>query len=172
MSEIIIDNQQKYENYKEQFKRLNRSLSNGFYLEAMFIAYAIIEDRTESILRHGELWEAYLKKRKGKDPTLNSKITYIQGQVNGNNKLLHRYFSDDLLEQILQWKEDRNRLIHALLQQSLAHNEVRAIAERGDALVKKLRTQCGKYNRAVDLQKEKLPPTPSPRYQKNICGER
>ena len=51
-----IANQQKYENYKEQFKRLNRALANGFNLEAMFIEYAILEDRTESILRHAEQW--------------------------------------------------------------------------------------------------------------------
>ena len=39
-------NIQKYENYKEQMKRLDRALTNGFNLEAMFIEYAIMEDRT------------------------------------------------------------------------------------------------------------------------------
>ena len=53
MDETIIDNHLKYENYKEQFRRLNKALANGFNLEAMFIEYAIMEDRTESILRHG-----------------------------------------------------------------------------------------------------------------------
>lgn len=28
---------EKYENYREQFKRLNKALANGFNLEAMFI---------------------------------------------------------------------------------------------------------------------------------------
>ena len=37
----MTDNQQKYLNYKEQFKRLNRAIANGFNLEAMFIAYSI-----------------------------------------------------------------------------------------------------------------------------------
>ena len=46
------ENQLKYENYREQFKRLNSALHSGFNLEAMFIEYAILEDRTESILRH------------------------------------------------------------------------------------------------------------------------
>ena len=53
-SAVPADNMQKYENYKEQFKRLNRALASGFSLEAIFISYAILEDRTESILRHGE----------------------------------------------------------------------------------------------------------------------
>ena len=59
MTEQAIDNQQKYENYTEQFRRLNKALANGFNLEAMFIAYAIMEDRTESILRHAGYWDAY-----------------------------------------------------------------------------------------------------------------
>ena len=39
-----ITNTQKYENYKEQFKRLKRALNEGFNLEAIFIEYAILED--------------------------------------------------------------------------------------------------------------------------------
>ncbi len=145
------ENQLKYENYREQFKRLNSALNNGFNLEAMFIEYAIMEDRTESLLRHAEKWDAYLKKRGKNEPTLNSKIVYIQKQVESNRKdLLHRYFSDDLLNQILVWKEDRNRLIHALLKQQLEHNEVTELAAEGKRLVDELRNRANKYNRAID----------------------
>ena len=41
-------NQQKYENYRVQSRRLAGALRSGFYLEAVFIEYAIIEDRLES----------------------------------------------------------------------------------------------------------------------------
>jgi hypothetical protein len=75
--ETVIDNQQKYENYKEQFRRLNKAFANGFNMEALFIEYAIMEDRTELILRYAGLWEAYLKKRGNRGPTINSKIFYI-----------------------------------------------------------------------------------------------
>ena len=80
----MISGRQKYNNYKEQFKRLNRALSNGFNLEAMFIEYAIIEDRTESILHHAERWEQYMKRRKGRGATLDSKVKYIQNCANSN----------------------------------------------------------------------------------------
>ena len=154
--EKAIDNQQKYENYAEQFRRLNRALANGFDLEAMFITYAIMEDRTESVLRHGGYWDSYLKKRKGKDPTINSKITYIQGKANSCDKLMHKYFSDDLLERILAWKNERNRLIHALLQQRLEHNEIGKIATEGEVLVKTLRSRASSYNRAVEKVRKTL----------------
>ena len=148
-----IDNQQKYENYKEQFQRLNKALANGFNLEAMFIEYAIMEDRTESILHHAELWDAYIKSRKGHEPTINSKVQYIQKRAENKKDLLHRYFSDDLLERVLAWKEERNRLIHALLKQQFEHNEIAVLATKGDELVKALRSKSGSYNRAIEKAK-------------------
>lgn len=156
MVESPFENQLKYANYKEQFKRLNKALVNGFNLEAMFIEYAIMEDRTESILRHAGHWEAYMKKRKGKDPTINSKITYIRGKVNSDDKHLSKYFSDDLLDKVLIWKDERNRLIHALLKQELAHNEVKNLAAQGNELVKALRSRANSHNRAIEKVKEKL----------------
>ena len=150
------ENQRKYENYREQFKRLNSALRSGFNLEAMFIEYAIMEDRTESILRHADKWESYLNRRGNISPTLNSKVNYIKKQMQANQKeLLNRYFADDLLEKILSWKDERNRLIHALLKQDLAHNEVRALAEQGKELAEELRNRAGNYNRAADRRKAK-----------------
>ena len=148
-----IENQLKYENYKEQIKRLNSALAHGFNLEGMFIEYAIMEDRTESILRHADKWDAYMKKQNGRDPTINTKVKYIQKLAAFNNDLLHRYFSDDLLNKILIWKDERNRLIHALLIQQFEHNEVSALAGQGKQLVDELRKRAGNYNRAIDRRK-------------------
>lgn len=110
-----------------------------------------MEDRTESILRHGSLWDAYLKNHKY--ITINSKITYIRKRMESGDKLLKKYFSDDLLEQVLLWKDKRNRLIHALLKQQLAHNEVSELASQGNELVKTLRSRAGSYNRTVEKTK-------------------
>lgn len=153
MMEQIDGNQLKYNNYREQFKRLNRALANGFNLEAMFIEYAIMEDRTESILRHADMWEAYLKSRKGREPNIDSKIRYIQKRAENKKDILHRYFSDDLLEKVLLWKSERNRLIHALLKQQLVHNEVKELAVQGNDLVKAVRTRSSNYNRAIEKAK-------------------
>ena len=153
MENTVIDNRQKYENYTEQFRRLNKALANGFNLEAMFIEYAILEDRTESILRHAELWDAYLKSRKGREPNIATKITYIQKRAENKSDLLHKYFADGLLAKILVWKDERNRLIHALLKQQFAHHEISALAAEGNELVRALRTRTSGYNRAADKSK-------------------
>lgn len=144
------ENMLKHENYKEQFKRLNRALLNGFNLEAMFIEYAIMEDRTESILRHADMWDAYLKHRKGRGPNIDSKIRYIKKRAENKKDILYKYFSDDLLEQILMWKDERNRLIHALLKQELYHNEILELAEKGNILVKTLKSRSINYNRKLE----------------------
>lgn len=148
MAENLSENQLKYKNYKEQFKRLNRALANEFNLEAMFIEYAILEDRTESVLRHAGLWDAYIKSRKGRDPGIDSKIRYIKKAAENRKSILHRYFSDDLLDQILIWKDERNRLIHTLLKQNLTAEEVTTLATQGNELVKAIRSRASLCNRA------------------------
>ena len=149
------ENQLKYENYREQFKRLNNALNNGFNLEAMFIEYAIMEDRTESILLHSDQWEDYLRSRRGQRPTIDSKIRYIKKRAEEKKSLLNKYFSDDFLDQILTWKDERNRLIHALLKQQLEHNEISLLAAQGKQLVDELRKRAGNYNRAAERRRAK-----------------
>lgn len=153
--ETIISNQLKHKNYKEQFQRLNKALSNGFNLEAMFIEYAIIEDRTESALRHAELWNAYLKSRRGREPNIDSKIRYLQKAAENKKSILNKYFADELLDSVLLWKDERNRLIHALLKQEPAHNEIMDPAQRGKELTVALRNRVGNCNRTIERQKGK-----------------
>ena len=149
------DNMLKYENYREQFGRLKKALASGFNLEAVFIEYAILEDRTESILRHADKWEAYLKSLKGRQAKLDTKIKYIQKLAEQKRSLPNRYFSGDLLDRVLEWKEDRNRLIHALMKQQLAHGEIGEVAAQGKSLADELRKRAGNFNRAADRQNEK-----------------
>ena len=152
--EVLSPNMQKYHNYQNQFSRLNKALKAEFYLEAIFISYAIIEDRTESILRHTGKWEAYEKSRKGRGSTLDSKITYIQKIAEEKKSLCHKYLADGTLQQIREWKEERNRMIHALLKQSLADGELAALAQTGKDLACALRTKTGNLNRAIQRAAE------------------
>ena len=147
---LTATNIQKYENYREQFIRLKKALDSKFFLEAIFIEYTIIEDRTESILRHAGKWDAYMKKRGGREVTLNSKVTYINGQVASGDKVFKKYFSDSLLQNILEWKETRNQLIHALLKQSLTAEYLADIAYQGNELTRLLRNRTNSFNKAIE----------------------
>ena len=152
---MTTENQLKYENYKEQFKRLDKALKNGFNLEAIFIEYSIIEDRTESILKHAEKWEAYLKKRGRYPVTLDSKIKYISSFARERGSLLNRYFSDELLADILEWKDERNSLMHALMKQSLTTEDLQTVALKGKDFARKLANKTTSYRRAVERKRSK-----------------
>ena len=155
--ENLAPNMQKFRNYQTQFTRLNKALREEFYLEAIFIAYAIIEDRTESILRHTGKWEAYEKSRKGRNATIDSKIRYIQKIAEDKKSLAHRYLADGTLQRIWEWKEERNRMIHALLKQALADGELAALANTGKELACNLRTKVNNLNRAIKRMEETAP---------------
>lgn len=48
----VADNYEKHDTYKHLMERYNRAHRNEFYLEALWIAYAMIEDRTSAFLFH------------------------------------------------------------------------------------------------------------------------
>ena len=126
MSEIKLSpNIQKQLNYREQFKRLDKALNNNFYLEALFIEYAIMEDRTESILRYEG---NEIKVKEGSFISINRKLDKIKKIAEQRKSLPERYFSDNLIECIQLWKDERNRMIHALMKQSLTTEELTELA--------------------------------------------
>ena len=148
MSHAPITGQEKYRNYKEQFDRLNKALKNEFYLEAIFIEYAILEDRTESVLHHACLWDSYMKGQKMAN--IGTKLTFIKNKASAKSCTLHPYFSDDLLDQLRDWKNRRNPLIHDLLNQKLGDEDLKNLALDGSRLVRILRTRATAHNRAAD----------------------
>ena len=144
-----VDNMQKYANYKEQMGRLKKALNSQFYLEAIFIEYAILEDRVESMLRHSGVF------RPDKHNTLNKKLNRLSELQRNKTGLAKKYFTEDLLSAIHDWKNERNIMIHALLKQSLHTEDLQAIAERGQALVKTVSSKVSSYNRALDRAAKK-----------------
>ena len=151
----MTDNRQKYLNYKEQFKRLNRAIASGFNLEAMFIAYSIMEDRSESVLKHAGKYDRYIKKRGDRNPTIESKIKEIQKCRSNRKDLMYRYFSDDLLDKIRDWKEERNRMVHALLKQELTSEELENLALQGKEYARQFCNRATNYRRALERVKNK-----------------
>lgn len=151
----MTDNQQKYLNYKEQFKRLNRAIASGFNLEAMFIAYSIMEDRSESVLKHSGKYDRYIEKLKGRNPSIDSKIKEILKCRSNRKDLMYCYFSDELLDNILVWKEERNRMIHALLKQELTSEELENLALQGKEYARQFCNRATNYRRALERAKNK-----------------
>ncbi len=141
------DNMLKYENYKEQNKRLTKALQNEFYLEAVFIEYAIMEDRTESILRY----EGNTINSNG-FVSIDRKITKIEKIAENKKGLARKYFTIEFMEQIRTWKNKRNGLIHALIKKNTTTQELIDLAEEGRQITKELCRLSTNYKRAVIRQ--------------------
>ena len=111
----------------------------------MFIAYAIMEDRTESILSYegNEI-------NSDRFVSINRKLKKIKQLAERNNSLPERYFSDTLIDEILEWKEERNSLMHALMKQSLTTEDLKIVALKGKDLARKLANKATSYRRAVE----------------------
>lgn len=144
------ENQLKYDNYKEQFKRLDKAIKSCFYLEAMFIAYAIMEDRSDSILSY-EGNEIHSKSYTSIDRKL-KKIKKISEQ---KNSLPARYFKASLIDDILDWKEKRNHYMHALMKGVLTTEELYDMAAEGRMLARELANKATNYRRAVERKHAK-----------------
>lgn len=145
-----ITNMEKYGNYKEQMGRLKKAMDNHFLLEALFIEYAIMEDRCESILRHSGVFNPE------KHDTINKKLNRIAELARNKKALIRKYISDELIEEIKGWKEERNRLIHALMKQSLTSEELEQIAAQGQQIVKTLCSKTTSYKRALEREQKRM----------------
>ena len=146
------ENVQKYENYREQFIRLDKALKAGFNLEAIFIEYAILEDRASSILRYEN---NSIKPRGNRPPSIDAKLRKIKAIAREKKSLPNKYFQDEFIDQIVGWKEERNRMIHALLGQVLTTEELVSLAEEGKKLARELSNKAGNYKRAVERRDKK-----------------
>ncbi len=148
--ETISSNIQKYENYREQMGRLKKALKSSFYLEAISIEYAILEDRAKSVLVHSNV---YNENKHGNG--INRKLNKIKDMSRKNKSLPQKYFSEELIQSIKEWCNARNNLIHALLNQSLHTEDLIEVAQNGEILVKMLSNKANCYKRALEKQLQK-----------------
>lgn len=66
-----------------------------------------------------------------------------------------RYFSDSIIQDIFDWKADRNKMIHALMNQELSTDILKNIAISGEDAAKRLCTKSTCYKRALERKKNK-----------------
>ena len=144
-----ITNSQKHDAYTEQMGRLNRALKSEFYLEAIFIEYAVVEDRIESVLRHSG------KFNPEKHNTLDKKLSKLSEMQRAKNGLVRKYFSDELIRTIYDWKSRRNPMVHALMKQQLHTSDLASLAFDGQTLIKTLSVKTRSYNNMIAKQSQK-----------------
>lgn len=157
-----ITNMEKYKNYKTQLQRLKRAMDSKFYLEAIVIEYAIMEDRMKSILSHEGNENIPWK--------ISEKINRIK-RHSKQNILIGRYFANDLkgkrnlLDEIVTWLNNnynvsnnsvcRNSIIHNLLGIITTTDKLCEMAKQGKILCKDLCNRANCYKRMLERRNAK-----------------
>lgn len=137
-----MNNYEKNLKYRSLHETLTRALNSEFYYEAIFIEYAIMEDRTDSILRHANVII--------NEPTLNNKIKAIKFNRAFKDEYIKKHLTFELLDSVKQWKNKRNELIHDLVTISYSNEEIKKFALEGKEIVKKLSNKSTLVNNYFD----------------------
>ena len=134
---------EKYEAYRSMNENLSKAMRAGFYYQAIFIEYAILEDRCTSVLRHAGV--KYLDS-KGHEIRLSDKLKKMRNNPVFTAHFVRQRITCELLDRIEEWKRERDRLIHALAKIQYNHKSVRSIAEEGQELVRILSNKIKSVN--------------------------
>ena len=146
LMEKIISNDEKYDTYRNLMVRLKVSLKTKFWYEAIFIEYAILEDRLCSVISHSG----------GKPKKNMAKNTEtIRIFVHNQESNVERFFTEEMLDNLDKWRSKRNKLIHSLTGFLYNNEAVKIIAEEGDILTREFADQATKYRKYRNRKAER-----------------
>ena len=144
-----MKNYKKNQSYRELMEDLALAIEKEFYYEAIFIEYAIFEDRTESLIRHSKL-EHDLKP---KEFNLFNKINLIKNAQEFKSFYCNKHEIVKILNEVNDWREIRNKLIHDLVNTEFTSDDIKEIATKGYELVTKLNNKSTLVNDYFDQLK-------------------
>ena len=142
-----MKNYQKKEKYSELMEKLKKSVEEEFYYESIFIIYAVLEDRTESILKHANI---KVTKENNKVLTLNEKLNRISNEDIFNEEYIKKHLPKDIISKIHLWKNKRNILIHDLVNTEYNSEEIKELAIEGYELIKLINNKSTLINKHND----------------------
>lgn len=144
-----MKNYKKNQTYRELMEDLKLAVEKEFYYEAIFIEYAIFEDRTESLIRHSKI-EHNLS---DKEFTLHNKIKVMKYSSEFKSFYCNKHEILKLLIDVDNWRDKRNKLIHDLVNTELTYDDIKEIAIKGYELVNKLNNKSTLVNDYFDNKK-------------------
>lgn len=144
-------NMEKYEAYKSMMVNLTKALKAGFYYKAIFIEYAIVEDRCLSLLQSAEV---KVVDNRGHIIKLSTKINKLRTHKAFVSSFVREKLPSDFLDEVENRKRDRDTLIHKLADIPYAPESVKSIAQHGRDIVRQLDNKVKSIQRYLKKQKE------------------
>ena len=147
----MISNDEKHDIYVRLKVKLKKALSSGFWLEACMIEYAIIEDRTASILYHAGITD------KGWEKKLVNKLNSIEHQIGKKHPIISKKVSVETINKIREWKDSRNDAVHRACIIRFDEDAFRILAEEGKKLMESISSDAKKVSRQAANKTRKDP---------------
>ncbi len=123
----------KQKTYAEQKIRLRRARAGGFFYEAILIEYAMMEDRTESLLRHAGIKTV---NNNGNPFMISEKLRKIEGNPKFHDPFIRKRLNVELIERVRKWKKDRDDLTHGLMKHLPDYEKAKQVADEGAEIVR------------------------------------
>lgn len=137
--------------------RMDEALTQGYYIEAMAITYALFEERTYRVLdrlsisygNKDKLHSCLVKYEKAiqdrtitvpvKNMTLDDFIDWLDDELIKSN----------LITDIQSWRDKRNQVIHDLAKMTIDYNSLKSTSEEGIKLFRKYTALIMKIKKQV-----------------------
>ena len=142
-----IDKHKKRDKYSDLMLKLKNSIEDKFYYEAIFIIYAVLEDRTESLLKHAHI---NISKNDNQKLSLSEKLDKIRNSNPFQDEYIKKHLTSEMINQIYDWKNKRNLLMHNLINLEYCNYEIEELALDGYELIKKLNNKSTIVNKYSD----------------------
>lgn len=142
-----MNNYKKNEKYKDLMAKMKIAIHNEFYYESILLEYAILEDRTESLLRHAKL---KIKGPKNRELSLNEKLKKIMTNHQFKDEYIIKHINNELIQKIYQWKNKRNKIIHNLVGMTYSNEEIKDIALEEYEIIKTLNNKSVLVNHYLE----------------------
>jgi len=142
-----MDNMEKYQIYRAMTENLKRAMKAEFYYEAIFIEYAILEDRCASALIHAGV---KCHDKDGKEIKLSAKLNKLHDHSAFIVPYVRKRITLELLDRVTEWKRKRDALIHALAKTPYEPDALKEIAEEGQLIARELGNKVKSVNNYYD----------------------
>lgn len=143
MNKHMEKNYVKQEIYKAMKVNLRKAMRFGFYYEAIFIEYAILEDRCLSLLKHAGV---KYSDSKGNELKISEKIQKLRGNPAFDNPYVRKRLTLEFIQDMEDWKRNRDQLIHDLAKLPYNNERIKEIAEQGQDITRILENKTKSLN--------------------------